>query len=112
MASNDLTRLPKWAQAEFADLQRKLARSEEKCEEYRLAIAGYGGSPFSVEHGMNDIPLPSSAEYLTWRNGDFELRLHTDIDRGQLEIMCTSWHGVAVRPRASNVILIGPGRES
>lgn len=104
----DISRLPKWAQKEFADLQRALWEAREERDEYKAALEGDGESEFSIERGMEEVRLPSSAKYLTWRCGDFELRFRNDA--GHLEVLCTTWQGVTVRPRASNVVLIGPGR--
>jgi hypothetical protein len=107
---SDISRLPKWAQKEFANLQRELWEAREKRDEYKAALEGDGGSEFIIDLGLrkDEVPLPSSAKYLTWRCGDFELRLRND--DGHLEVMCTSWHGVAIRPSATNVVRIGPGR--
>lgn len=106
----DLTRLPKWAQKEFADLQRELQQAQAEVATYKAAVEGDGGSDFAIDLGLreDEVRLPSSAKYLTWSSGDFELRLRND--DGHLEVMCTTWQGVAVRPTASNVVRIGPGR--
>lgn len=104
-----LDKLPKWVQGKVGNLQRRNDELQRKVAELEAAISGDGKSAFSIESGMDSVPLPSSARYLSWEAEDgFIIRLH-DTD-GELEVMCSSWHGVSIKPQASNVVRIGRGR--
>jgi hypothetical protein len=103
--------LPKWAQKELEALQRQASELRRDNDRLRAAFAGNGTSPFKIERGMREeaLPLPDGTNRVSWEAPDgFELVLYTE--DGDLKVMCSSWHGVALRPEASNVIRVGRGR--
>lgn len=102
--------LPKWVQKELEDLQRQAAELRRDNDRLRAAMAGNGESEFSIVSGLRseDLPLPDRVRRISWESEGFELVMYGE--DGDLKVMCTSWHGVALRPEASNVIRIGRGR--
>lgn len=109
--SEQINKLPKWVQQKVSTLQLRNEELRRENDRLRAAMAGNGGSAFKIAHGLRaeDIGLPDSAKYLRWEAEDgFELQLQT-VD-GELQVMCTTWHGVKITPSASNVVHIGRGR--
>ncbi len=105
---SNIDRLPKWAQEEIRLLRMRNDELAREVDRLQSALSGDGGSDFSICGGQreDDVALPSSAKYIAWSpdGGDYALRLRTGDD--SLEVMCTTWQGVAVVPSASNVFAI------
>lgn len=103
--------LPKWAQRSIGELESEIRGLREKVVELNLTLAGQGGSDFYISRGLHedDLPLATHDRWLNWKQPDgFEVRLCTQ--DGDLQVMVTSWHGLVIKPSASNVVTVGRGR--
>lgn len=120
----DVKALPKWAQEEMAHLQREAAHERSRRLEMERTLGSTSEeAPTAIAVGFRRaggerLWLPPSYQQVTIKNGDFEARVGNDHDyhfmgRNTLpafQVMCESWHGIAVIPQAANVVNIVPGR--
>lgn len=102
----DETRLPKWAQAEFANLRRKLEEANDTIAEMRGAL---GESAVTADPYGRKIPIASNHK-VRFRVGPadrqyVDVRIVRDADGIEgAEIMCGS--GMLIEPNVTNVITV------
>jgi hypothetical protein len=101
----DIAKLPKWAQARIAVLERELRACTEERDAARATIAGDSTSIYAVRRlggGSDRIAGATCALVMPGENRD--LRVRWDEEDEVFDVNCDG--GVAIEPRASNAFRI------
>lgn len=106
--SEDIARLPKWAQAKIAALQRDLARVRDELDDTRNS---HPGSNVRIDGGciMPDTTLPPDSQvdfYLSREPHKVEKWevIQVRIRDGRLLVMGYGIQGLIIRPRSNNSV--------
>lgn len=103
-------RLPKWAQAELANLRRRLEDAEDEVAELRLGFAGPEDTDtYADPYGSSPINLPKGG-IIAFRIGYGEEDVvHARVTHEGLDL--NGMRGLVAIPRASNSFVIGVRRD-
>lgn len=115
---SELAKLPKWAREKAERLEQRAMRLETELDQARRGVLGDApGSGLCLHHyGQGQVPI-GSAWRLRWYHPTrypagvpyLEIGLESDPRRGQgLSIRAGLGNSLAVRPEASNSIVVSP----
>jgi len=111
--------LPAWAKKEMDDLKRDNEELKRAMANFVAALQGNGESSFAIGSSSSPDRLILPRDYrdvMSWTDratsneGRDAFTLDLVDNGGHLEVRCSSWHGIALYPQASNVIHVKPGR--
>ena len=114
------TGVPSWVRKLVERQDRSIQELEREVERLTAELAGDGSSTFGTGTSSDPDRRPMAGRYtdaVSWverldadgpKRDSFQLDF---IDQGDhVEVRCSSWHGVALFPTASNVVLVKKGR--
>lgn len=103
MSTEDITKLPKWAQREISNAQSRAEFAEKRLRESLGESDRHSDTQVSMGYGKESVGLPMGTRI------DFQAgsgTISAQIVRGEMEIS-TSWGGLYIAPVVTNVAKVG-----